>query len=1119
MIRGHNERLLKSEGFSRLAALVSATEPERPLLFDGAAGSLLAYVASVIYEKRNAQLLLITSSIEKAEMIRDDCATLIGEANVRYLGRRPTHEAETLDVDSTVAQVEALRALVTGRAIVIVASPQSIVAPVPLPARFSENLIDLPVKSEYGFARLHNELERLGFEKKDFVEGYGDYSIRGGIIDVFPYIGSNPIRIEFWGDTIESIREFDILSQRSIKELQVATLVPDVGGLSAEREVVGKAGMVFDYLQADAFVILDEPEIVQKEIEELREEGVERILDWEEAERRMRRFPRAVHSVLGTSWHDAADGGLRIDFGAVRQPAINGSIKALVSEMDRLTREGIQVFLTCDTPAEADRLKELIWEEYARLSTEIEKRPQLQILSETLHSGFLFPAARLAVFTEHEIFGRIRRRGRVVRRRFRGFSAKELQQLRRGDFVVHVDYGIGRFSGLQKIKVGGAEQEAMRIHYLDDDVLYVNLNYIDRVQKYSSQEGHVPKLSKLGGADWERLKSKAKRRIKDIARDLIRLYARRKLDKGFAFSPDSHWQKELEASFIYEDTPDQERATLEVKRDMESEAPMDRLICGDVGFGKTEVAVRAAFKAALDGRQTAVLVPTTILAEQHYRTFLDRLERYTVRVEFLSRFKTKKQQAAILGALAAGAIDIVIGTHRLLSKDVKFKDLGLLIVDEEHRFGVAAKEKLRQLKASVDTMTLTATPIPRTLQFSLLGSRDISLINTPPRNRLPIITEIAPYDWKIIRAAVLRELHRGGQVFFVHDRVHNIGQILQLLTQHLPGVRSAIAHGQMPDRQLEQVIVDFLERKYDVLISTKIIESGIDMPNVNTIIVNRSDNFGLAELYQLRGRVGRSNLQAYAYLLTPPFSVLPKKTLRRLQAIEEFTELGSGFNLAMRDLEIRGAGNLLGTEQSGFIVEMGFEMYERVMKEAVEELRNEEFTEVLPETAPRAEPPGVQTIIDSDIDAYIPDIYLEADAERLDIYRRLSRAVDPEQIEGIRTELRDRFGEYPEEVENLCLTVELRLAAMKAGIRKLTLRESRLTLLLPSADEAWFYDSTDSQRSRFQRMIDDLAKMPDLHYRLQQEGNDLSVHLAAKLPPNGTERLKTARKIVLGLAQ
>jgi transcription-repair coupling factor (superfamily II helicase) len=738
-------------------------------------------------------------------------------------------------------------------------------------------------------------------------------------------------------------------------------------------------------------------------------------------------------------------------------------------------------------------------------------------MTEALHLGFVFPPSRLALFTEHQIFGRLKRRGTTKRKRFKGFSQKEAQQLRRGDYVVHIDYGIGRFAGLQKLKVRGVDQEVMKVLYEENDVLYVNLNFVNRVQKYASQEGHVPKLSKLGAPDWERMKARARKRIKDIARELIALYARRRTEQGFAFAPDTHWQKELEASFMYEDTPDQAKATLDVKRDMELPSPMDRLICGDVGFGKTEVAVRAAFKSVMNGKQTAILVPTTILAQQHYNTFMDRVGRYSVRVESLSRFKSKKEQETTLRGVQAGTVDILIGTHRLLSKDVQFKNLGLLVIDEEHRFGVTAKEKLRQLRATVDTLTLTATPIPRTLQFSLMGARDLSLINTPPRNRLPIVTEIAQFDLQLVREAILKELHRGGQVYFIHDRVHDIEEIQTMLNLKIPEARFHVAHGQMKGHELEKAMMEFLEKKHDVLICTKIIESGIDIPSVNTIIINRADRFGLAELYQLRGRVGRSNEQAYAYLLTPPISSLPRVTLRRLQAIQEFTELGSGFNLAMRDLEIRGAGNLLGAEQSGFIMEMGLEMYQRTVAEAVAELKEQEFDRFFQGQKAQSRSSVAETTIDADVEAYVPDIFIESDSERLDFYRRLYNVASVDQIQAMRDELRDRFGEYPEEVENLFGVVELKTLASNIGFIKVELLRNQLSLFFPPPEETRFYESDDGSAPPFQEIMAQMTRVRHYRAHLKQDGKQLK--LLATLPTSSEAQahLAAVRELLTSL--
>ncbi|MBU2637139.1 MAG: transcription-repair coupling factor, partial [Bacteroidetes bacterium] len=729
--------------------------------------------------------------------------------------------------------------------------------------------------------------------------------------------------------------------------------------------------------------------------------------------------------------------------------------------------------------------------------------------------------ARIAVLTEHEIFGRLKRRSSTGKRRFRGISFKELSQLKRGDYVVHIDHGIGVFSGLQKIKVGGIEQEVIKLQYLDKDTLYVNINYVNRIQKYSSQEGHVPKLHKLGEKDWERTKQRAKKRIKDIARDLIRIYAMRKKEKGFGFSSDSHWQKELEASFMYKDTPDQARTTEEIKRDMENVAPMDRLICGDVGFGKTEVAVRAAFKAVMDNKQVAILVPTTILAQQHYNTFRDRLDRYSVKVECLSRFKTKKEQNKILEDLKSARVDIIIGTHRLLSHDVIFKDIGLLIIDEEHRFGVTAKEKLRMLKTTVDTLTLTATPIPRTLHFSLMGSRDLSLMNTPPQNRLPIITEIIPATdgrqthWRVIREAILKELHRGGQVFFVHDRVQNISEIVSLIQDHVPESRVRAAHGQMRGHDLENIMNDFLGKKIDVLVATKIIESGLDIPNVNTIVVNRADKFGMAELYQLRGRVGRSNVQAYAYLLTPPLNILPRHSIRRIQAIEEFTELGSGFNLAMRDLEIRGAGNLLGAEQSGYILEMGFETYEKILEQAVHELKDEEFKELFANE--KLPSPKIETLVETDIEALIPDFYVEKDYERLEIYRRLYKIENVIEINNIRLELQDRFGEYPPEVENLLQIIGLRITAAQYKIQKVELKGTQLSITLPDKDDLDFYGNKDGADSKLNKLVKKFQSNAKYNPRLSESNGQLELTLLIRDVSSDINRITQSINMLINL--
>jgi len=1109
------QQLQSTSTFSKFENELRQLTSTNPITISGIRGSLLSLFTASLHQQYRGVVLVVTSEKDRAEEIYDDCTRILDDSSVRLYVAPPNHKSYQLDITALIAKIESLLALSQSSNILLIASAEALTARLPSPEQFTSHIIKISAQHEYPFQDLLSQLNDFGFEKKDFVEEYGDYAVRGGIVDVFPFIGEHPIRLEFWGDTIESIREFDVVSQRSIRELSAAVFVPDISNLTDERG--NQPTSIFDYLPSNTLLFIDGPVLCQKEVEELQLEGYASTFSWEALEESISQRPRILH----TSFEQGSNGS--IQFGSSQHPPIQGSIRRLIEQIRHYNEQQYNVLILADSNDEAQRLEELIEEEvtnpsYNEDSQRLNGSAQLQykIHSEALHHGFIFPDVRLAIFTEHEIFGRRKQRKLSSRKRFHGISQKELVQLRRGDFVVHQDYGIGKFAGLQKLRINGVETEVMKLLYDGRDTLYVNLNSLNRVQKYSSQEGHVPKLSKLGTPDWNRLKAHARKKIKDIARDLILLYAKRKHESGFACAPDAHWQKELEASFIYEDTPDQARTTEEVKRDMENPSPMDRLICGDVGFGKTEIAVRAAFKAVMNNKQVAVLVPTTILAQQHYQTFRERVERYSVRVEMINRFRTRKEQNAILEALKAGSIDILIGTHRLLSKDVQFKDLGLLIIDEEHRFGVAAKEKLRQMRATVDTLTLTATPIPRTLQFSLLGARDLSLITTPPKNRLPIQTEIAEFDTNLIREAILKELHRGGQVYFVHDRVQNIENVQQMLQALVPTARYRIAHGQMKGHELEHTMLDFFDKKFDVLICTKIIESGIDIPSVNTIIINRADRFGLAELYQLRGRVGRSNVQAYAYLLTPPFSVLPHQTLRKLQALEEFTELGSGFNLAMRDLEIRGAGNLLGSEQSGFIMEMGFEMYQRIVDEAVQELKEKEFSDLFPEQRTVAKKNLPETVIEVDVDAYIPEIYIEHDSERLDVYRRLYRVSTNGELQNLRAELRDRFGEYPEEVEHLFKVVEIRKSAAVLGFIKVELQGDTVTLHFPPSDVTTFYEG---EAAPFQQLMKKIPELKSYRCTLKQNGKQLYLvtHIPHRTSPS--ERLEEMESFLATLKE
>ncbi len=1060
-----------------LDALVRA-DPGAPVTFGGVAGSLRAIMLYCTQEHIQRQLLLVTTDKDQAVQCRDDIIQLGGTAAVLGSGRQPTIISGT----DHSGDVETLRALTDHPAGIVVVPVASLLRKLPSPQYFSQQILELRRGEETDFATASQLLNTLGFEKKDFVETRGDFSVRGGILDVFPFVGEHPVRVEFLGDCIESIREFDVLSQRSIKELEIAAIIPDV---LHNEQMQDRTASVLDYVASDAIVILQDPDLIRKAVEENIQGEEVRGNAWAVIEERLKGFIQA-HEVPFHSSQEQV-----IDFRCAPQPAINGNMRFLRKTLTGLQQQDYAVFLTCDTQSELQRLKELI----VSPDAEQEATPDIGRITfslTSLHAGFAIHEMKVAVFTEHQIFNRLKRRVGKRATRLRGFSEKELHRLRKGDFVVHADYGIGRFDGLKKIVVQKIEQEVLTLSYEGGDALYVNLSFLNKIHKYSSKEGHVPRLTRLGRPDWEKLKERTKKRIKDIARDLIRLYAERKRTPGFSFARDTPWQSELEASFMYEDTFDQAKATREVKTDMEAPSPMDRLICGDVGFGKTEVAIRAAFKAVMNGKQVGVLVPTTILAVQHFNTFSDRTSPYSTNIQVLTRFKTKPEQTRIIDLLKTGAVDIVIGTHRLLSKDVSFKDLGLLIIDEEHRFGVSAKEKLRKLKASVDTLTLTATPIPRTLHFSLMGARDLSIISTPPRNRLPVITELTPYKDDIIRDAIIKEVERGGQVYVVHDRVSNISEMCAHIRQLVPSARVRHAHGQMEGHELEEVMVDFQEKKFDVLVCTKIIESGLDIPNVNTIIIIRADRFGMAELYQLRGRVGRSNIQAYAYLLTPPLSVVPKSTLLRLQAVEEFTELGSGFHLAMRDLEIRGAGNLLGAEQSGFIETMGFETYTRILEEAVAELKEHEFQDLFKDQ--QRSDPSTRTEVDVEMSALIPKSYVDNDTERLDVYRKLYNIQSLPQLDEAIEELRDRFGPLPVESCALLDVIRVKLIAGKLGFVRVKIRAEQAELQFPAASDKNYYESP-----RFQDIMTRIAAMKSKGVSVKNVGTNLTLQANLKV--------------------
>ncbi len=945
-----------------------------------------------------------------------------------------------------------------------------------LPSKKSiqKNTTTLKIGGSLTYDELIEYFNLINYNQDKYVDSPGDFAVRGSIIDFWSYSEKQPCRLEFDGDFLESIRHFDPESQRSSDKVENATLAAALNTESPD-----DTGDIFDYLnnplvfaaeyEIEKIFSGDKAESLPRQIDDELDDEIKNELYEDNAEEEIgitKEYFNENENLSGENifnknarWIIEDELGVhldRIELNLLEPPPFNSNFELLFNFLKDYCGKSYNVIITVENDLQKNRMTDLLSEFKPQLAKLIEQN-KISFAVLPIKSGFISKKDSLAVLTDYQIFNKPYRTKISSKQKFKKTRSRDFASIKKGDFVVHENYGIGQYAGLEVIKIGQVEQESIKILYAEGGVVYVNLNYLSLVKKFSSNENVQPKLSVLGSGEWKSTKKKVKAKIKDAARELIMLYAKRKATKGFSFSADSIWQKELEASFFYEDTPDQSKVTEEVKSDMENENPMDRLVCGDVGFGKTEIAVRAAFKAINDSKQAAVLVPTTILAEQHYNTFKDRLTQFPVKVEVLSRFRSAKEQKEITQKLSKGEVDIVIGTHRLLSKDIEFKDLGLLIIDEEHRFGVMAKEKLRSIKANVDTLTLTATPIPRTLNLSLLGARDLSIISTPPPNRQPINTKVDKFDILKVREWILNEIKRGGQIYFVHDRVQSIDKIASYVQKHIPEINIGIAHGQMKPTQLEKVIYDFLNKKYHMLIATKIIESGLDIPNVNTIIINRADRFGLAELHQLRGRVGRSDKQAYAYLLVPSLNTITKKAVKRLQAIEEYTDLGGGFNLSMRDLEIRGSGNLLGTEQSGYIDSVGFDLYLKMVDEAVEELKQSEFKDVfkdLPKSKERSEP-----TIDTYFEIGIPKNYMPDQADRLSFYTALFSIIKIDEVDELKDEMMDRFGKFPPIVEHLIDAAVLRFHASYALFDRIVIQKNKISFILPKGDREDFYQN------------------------------------------------------------
>ncbi|NOU48384.1 MAG: transcription-repair coupling factor [Bacteroidales bacterium] len=1069
------EIYLKNDLISGVAKSIGQNQHS---LIDGTRGSATAVVTSALTELLGGQHLIVCRDKESAAYFYNDLENLYNEREHDFNKKRVLYypcsykrpyEPEKPDNTYILSRTEVLsRVTVSTRKTIVVSYPEALCEKVVTKRHLSKFSIKLKVNEKVSLDFVADLLVEYNFERVDFVIEPGQFSIRGGILDVFSFANDHPYRIEFFGDEVETIRSFNPVTQLSLAQMNSIQLLPNV----QDRFVFEERESLINFISDDLTIWLDESFSF---IERVNVELTKAIVAFEKnVEDKTHQNPFESFSKGEELW-DQINQRKTIEFGSKSalgaaftasfrssaQPHFNKNFELLISDLQKKNNDRLKVYILSESTKQIDRLTQILHD----LQSDKTDIVEFQYINHSLESGFVDYDLQLCCYTDHQIFERYHKFH--IRESFAAketLTIKQLNDLNVGDFVSHIDHGIGRFDGMEIIDNNGKQQEAIRLVYQNDDILYVSIHSLHRISKYSGKEGAEPSLNKLGSNAWNKLKNKAKSRVKDIARDLIKLYAERKHSVGFQYMPDTYLQTELEASFIYEDTPDQIKATSDVKADMESEAPMDRLICGDVGFGKTEIAIRAAFKAVNDSKQVAILVPTTILALQHYKTFAERLADFPATVDYLNRFRSANQQKETLAKLKEGKIDILIGTHRLISKDVEFKDLGLLIIDEEQKFGVSAKEKLKQIKANVDTLTLTATPIPRTLQFSMMGARDLSIINTPPPNRYPVQTELRTFNREVISEAVLFEINRGGQVFFVHNRVQNILDIQTMLMKFVPGIRIGVAHGQMEGHHLEKVMLDFIEGYYDVLLATTIIESGLDISNANTIIINDAQNFGLSDLHQLRGRVGRSNKKAFCYLLTPPLAALPSEAQKRLRAINEFSELGSGFNISMRDLDIRGAGNLLGGEQSGFISEIGYEMFHKILDEAINELKETEFGDLFPEqhTGKFVK----DCVIESDLEILFPSEYIDSSTERISLYTELDNVTDEDALKAFTERLIDRFGPIPKQAGDLLNTIRLRWLARELGFEKIVLRNKTMIAYF-IADQA----STYFQTNQFMQLL------------------------------------------------
>lgn len=1056
----------------------------KTIYLKGMNASCASFFASSFIENKPFTSVFLLNDSEEAGYFYHDIVQANGDKHVLFFpsSYRRAIKYGQKDAANEILRTEVLSKLEQNEPVSIVTYPEALAEKVVSRQTLNQQTLTLATGKQYETEAITKKLTDYGFEHVDYVYEPGQFAMRGSILDVYSFASEYPYRIDFFGDEIDSIRTFEVETQLSKEKKNSVSIVPELGQ-ATENEI-----SFLEFIPQDTLLWVKDLLWIKERIQAIHDESLspQALAAYEGEQTERMNLERKL--IDGSEFTVRALDFKRIDFGHKSvgtpqatlqfqtsiQPIFHKNFDLVASTLTDYLQRNYTIYICSDSVKQTDRLRDIFAERKDQIS--------FKAVDHTLHEGFIDHTLKMCLFTDHQIFDRFHKfnlRSDKARSGKVALSLKELNQFEPGDYVVHIDHGIGKFAGLVRIPNGNTTQEVIKLIYQNDDVVFVSIHSLHKISKYKGKEGEQPRISKLGTGAWEKMKDRTKAKIKDIARDLIKLYSQRKQEKGFQYSADSFLQHELEASFLYEDTPDQLKATQDVKADMESDRPMDRLVCGDVGFGKTEVAIRAAFKAVADNKQVAVLVPTTVLAYQHFQTFRKRLEGMPCKVDYLSRARTAKDTSRILKELADGQINILIGTHKIIGKSVKFKDLGLLIIDEEQKFGVSVKEKLRQIKVNIDTLTMTATPIPRTLQFSLMGARDLSVIQTPPPNRYPIQTEVHTFNEEIISEAINFEISRNGQVFFVNNRIQNLMELKMMIQRNIPDCRVCIGHGQMQPEELEKIIFDFVNYDYDVLLATTIIESGIDIPNANTIIINQAQNFGLSDLHQMRGRVGRSNKKAFCYLLAPPLTSLTPEAKRRLQAIENFSDLGSGIHIAMQDLDIRGAGNMLGAEQSGFIADLGYETYQKILAEAVKELKNEEFADLYAEEIKAGEEKisGEEFVdectVESDLELLFPNEYIPSSSERMLLYRELDKLELDKEVEDFKARLIDRFGKIPPETEELTRIVPLRRLAKRMGIEKVILKADRMTLYFVSNLESPYYQS-----KAFGKVIEYMAKYP-----------------------------------------